>query len=62
MVWMTTGMTCVRISDPLRRATQTDAHTGPFLYPSFEWAYKKIERSIRQMGSAGTASPASGQD
>jgi NAD+ synthase (glutamine-hydrolysing) len=24
------------------------------LYPSFEWAYKKIERSIKQMGAAGT--------
>ena len=28
--------------------------TGPFLYPSFDWAYKKIERSIKQMGAAGT--------
>jgi NAD+ synthase (glutamine-hydrolysing) len=24
------------------------------LYPSFEWAYKKIERSIKQMGARGT--------
>ncbi|OBT94324.2 glutamine-dependent NAD(+) synthetase [Pseudogymnoascus verrucosus] len=30
----------------------------PFLYPSFEWAYRKIERSIKQMGAAGTRAAA----
>ncbi|KAK0117771.1 glutamine-dependent NAD(+) synthetase [Cadophora gregata] len=30
----------------------------PFLYPSFQWAYSKIERSIKQMGEAGTRVPA----
>ena len=24
------------------------------MYPSFEWAYQKIERSIKQIGLAGT--------
>ncbi|CZR57982.1 probable QNS1 Glutamine-dependent NAD Synthetase [Phialocephala subalpina] len=32
----------------------------PFLYPSFQWAYAKIERSIKQMGEGGTRVPASG--
>ncbi|KAH7324013.1 hypothetical protein BKA65DRAFT_78840 [Rhexocercosporidium sp. MPI-PUGE-AT-0058] len=32
----------------------------PFLYPSFQWAYTKIERSIKQMGEGGTRVPASG--
>ncbi|CZS88926.1 probable QNS1 Glutamine-dependent NAD Synthetase [Rhynchosporium graminicola] len=31
----------------------------PFLYPSFSWAYAKIERSIKQMGGVGTRVPAS---
>ncbi|CAL3964520.1 unnamed protein product [Diplocarpon coronariae] len=31
----------------------------PFLYPSFSWAYQKIERSIKQMGEAGTRVAAS---
>ncbi|KAJ5038295.1 uncharacterized protein L3040_007161 [Drepanopeziza brunnea f. sp. 'multigermtubi'] len=34
----------------------------PFLYPSFQWAYAKIERSIKQMGEAGTRVPASGAE
>ncbi|KAH6705259.1 hypothetical protein BKA61DRAFT_680013 [Leptodontidium sp. MPI-SDFR-AT-0119] len=34
----------------------------PFLYPSFAWAYAKIERSIKQMGEAGTRVPASGAE
>jgi hypothetical protein len=25
-----------------------------FLYPSFEWAYKKISKAIEAMGEAGT--------
>ncbi|KAK2624616.1 hypothetical protein QTJ16_005809 [Diplocarpon rosae] len=31
----------------------------PFLYPSFQWAYAKIERSIKWMGEEGTRVPAS---
>ncbi|KAL5324987.1 hypothetical protein ACEPPN_006108 [Leptodophora sp. 'Broadleaf-Isolate-01'] len=34
----------------------------PFLYPSFAWACAKIERSIKQMGEAGTRVPASGAE
>lgn len=29
----------------------------PFLYPSFDWAYKKIENRIKAMGAAGTRVP-----
>ena len=29
----------------------------PFLYPSFDFAYRKIERAIAAMGVAGTRKP-----
>ena len=29
----------------------------PFLYPSFDYAYRKIERTIKAMGPAGTKRP-----
>lgn len=37
--------------------TDSTFTTGPFLYPSFDWAYQKIERCIKQMGPAGTKVP-----
>ena len=29
----------------------------PFLYPSFDFAYRKIEKAIKAMGTAGTKRP-----
>ena len=54
----TSWRTCLALSVSLL----TSLHTGPFLYPSFAWAYAKIERSIKQMGEAGTRVPASGAE
>ncbi len=34
----------------------------PFLYPSFDWQYRKIERAIKQMGPAGTKVAGPGVD
>jgi NAD+ synthase (glutamine-hydrolysing) len=34
----------------------------PFLYPSFEWQYRKIERAIQQMGPAGSRVSGPGED
>lgn len=54
----TSWRTCPALSVSLL----TSLHTGPFLYPSFAWACAKIERSIKQMGEAGTRVPASGAE
>jgi NAD+ synthase (glutamine-hydrolysing) len=33
----------------------------PFLYPGWDWAWKKIERRIAAMGEAGTKVPTEGK-
>jgi len=35
---------------------------GPFLYPGFDHAYKKIEKSIKAMGARGTMVPEGGEE
>jgi hypothetical protein len=32
-------------------------HLRPFLFPSFDYAYTKIEKTLRTMGAAATKKP-----